>query len=179
MRCSAFRPKMTVVIRKGRQPGRASFGAALAVVTALALVSASSAAAADFYVDDDTGSDANACTSQGAPCVTITGALNKANGSAGAGDTLWVDGGDYSEAVDLDNGTSLRELDFNTADDDTQADIYYNASPSSPVIRVLPGKTAGVIDGFNLGSNGNYTVALSGTATMTDNTFDWVEDGSP
>lgn len=163
-------------LRPKRAAGAASTLAAMAIV---ALVAAAPAAAGDFYVDDDSGSDANACTSQGSPCLTINAGLNRANASAGSGDTVWVDGGDYDESVDVGDGNSLRELDFNAADDDTQASIYYNASPSFPAVRVLPGHPAGTIDGFRLGSNGSYAVTLADTAVVTNNTFDWIEDGSP
>lgn len=150
---------------------------ALAVVVSMLAFGATAAGAADFYVDDDTGSNANACTASSAPCATISGALGKAGASAGSGDTVGVDGGSYIESVDLGDGNSLEELDFNGDDGDTEARI--RGTSGWPAVRVLPGHPAGSIEGFTLRGQGNFAVEIADEATLTGNEFDSIADGSP
>lgn len=164
------------MIRLPHPTGRAAVSL-LTVVAAILFAGSSSAAAADFYVDDDTGSNGNACTAPSAPCATIAGGLNRAGASTGSGDTVRVDGGSYIESVDVGDGNSLRELDFNGDDGDTEARIK---GPSGwPAVRVLPGQPAGRIEGFTLRSQGNFAVEIADGATLTGNEFDLVADGSP
>ena len=91
-----------------------AFAAAFVALGALAPALAS---AADFYVNDDGGNDANACTTPAAPCATIAVGLNRALTTAGTGDTVNVDGGAYTaNDVILSEGNSLVEFNFDTTD---------------------------------------------------------------
>ncbi|MGH2960978.1 MAG: right-handed parallel beta-helix repeat-containing protein [Solirubrobacterales bacterium] len=137
---------------------------AAAVATAFLAVP-SMAMAADTYVDDDSGNDANPCTSPGAPCLTILGGIGK----AGASDTVRVDGGNYGEFVSLSGGKSLVEQDFNTTDGDSQATI--DSGALGPAIAVPAGGSAGEIRGFTVRSDA-LPVSLEGPATLTGNNFD-------
>jgi hypothetical protein len=156
------------------------FRLAMAVSTVVASLAApSAAAAADFYVNDDGGSDANPCTSEAAPCSSITGALNKANASTGSGDTIWVDGGSYDASVDLGDGNSLRALDFDDTDDDSSAQPTIVAQSGFPAVRVLPGNPAGTVQGFRLQNSDTWAVTISDSVTLAGNTLDAIEDGHP
>jgi Right handed beta helix region len=137
-----------------------------AVITIAACVlcaAPSAASAADTFVNDDGGNDAGSCTTQAQPCLTIAAGITK----AGNGDDVFIDGGAYSGSLTLDNGKSLRELNFNTADGDTEAII--DGGLPSPAISVT--SPSGTIQGLTLrGAVG--AVQAFADVTITGNTFD-------
>ncbi len=137
---------------------------AAALASAVLLVVPADALAADTYVDDDIGNDANLCTVPGAPCLTIGTAIAK----AGSGDTVRVDGGAYGENVGLSAGKSLVEENFNEGDGDSQAVVDGGALIA---INVASGDSAGTIRGLTVRSDAS-AISLQGPATVTDNLFD-------
>ena len=68
---------------------------ALGVLVIIALASQPARAAGPWYVAPG-GSDSNACTSPGAACATINGAIAKAS----PGDTIYVATGTYTDTGD-------------------------------------------------------------------------------
>lgn len=153
--------------------------AASAIAVTLSLPA--SAAAADFYVDDDSGNNAHPCTTQAAPCQTVASALAKADAVPGSADEIHVDGGAYNaDNVKLGMGDSLREQNFNTGDSDNQAVIATGASGGA--IRVAAGEPAGTIEGFDFvrGAGGGEmmgAIYLLDEATVTANTITGMTSG--
>jgi hypothetical protein len=141
------------------------FAASIIAICALYAVPAT-AGAADTFVNDDGGNNANPCT-QAQPCQTVAEGIAR----AGSGDDIFVDGGTYNESVTLPVGRSLRELNFNTTDGDSEALIN---GTGSTTITAGPGATT--IDGFTI--QGDPGVTVAGAATITNNVFDEPEDGT-
>jgi hypothetical protein len=158
-------------------------GAALVVTmtAAIALAVPASAAAADFFVNEDPpGSDANNCTSPATPCSSVSGGLAKANASPGSGDTIWVDGGSHNASVVLGDGNSLMAQDFDTSDDDTPGQQPLLVGLSGwPVITVANNDPAGTVEGFRIQQDGNWAVQAADSLTLVGNTLDSIGDGNP
>ncbi len=138
--------------------------ASLLAAAALA-VTASSALAADTYVNGDDGaaSDANDCTVITTPCLTIGQGLIQ----AGTGDTVHVDdtSPNYMESQVIDDGKSLLADDF----DNSHTGSYTIFGTGFPTIAVPVGETGGTVSGFTLApSAGQETVFLAGPATFRD-----------
>jgi hypothetical protein len=149
---------------RARRLTRALAGAALALALA-----PSAASAADTYVNDDGGDDANAATDcgQAAPCLTIAVALSE----AGAGDTVRVDNGLYAESVVVGSGRSLVRENFDTSDVDPEGTAVID--PGGPTaVEVLSGDPAGTIRGFTLRSAVASTVRLGDDAELAGNRID-------
>jgi large repetitive protein len=126
----------------------------------------SASAAADRFVDRDTGVDGGDCSSSATPCMSINYALSQ----AGVGDTVKVDDSatSYFETFNLDNGVSLTGTDFTGGD---EGDAIVDGG-GSIALQVGVGQSAGTISGLTLRS-ANTAVRLLGTATaVTGNTFD-------
>jgi hypothetical protein len=70
------------------------------------------AAAADLFVDAETGVDTGTTCLQANPCDTLGYAIS----NSGAGDSIRVDNGTYTEAVTLNDGRSLVAQDFVAGD---------------------------------------------------------------
>lgn len=150
-------------------------GVGCAATLLVGLAAAVPAAAADFYVDDDSGSDANACTTKTAPCGSIDAAMDKASAATGSGDSVWVDGGDYDASVVLDDENSLLELDFNGHDGDDQATI--TAISGYPAVLVPKDELAGRIAGLTLRGNDHFTVELGADVVFAGNELNAITDG--
>lgn len=89
-------------------PASAPVLRALLLTAVLGLVSLPrSAAAQDFYVSAS-GSDANSCTTVGAPCRTIGAAIAKASPS----NVIAVGAGTFAESVVVDKAVTLRGAQF-------------------------------------------------------------------
>ncbi len=71
---------------------------ALALFGVLLSILPSSAAGGTWYVNGDTGNDANGCTTAGAPCATIAAAIGK----AASGGTIYIAAGTYIENLTVD-----------------------------------------------------------------------------
>jgi hypothetical protein len=148
--------------RLGSNRIRAALVAAVAVAAVAALAPAT-AAAADAYVND-TG-HAGAPCDLGNPCNSI----NTGIGQTSAGATVHIDGGTYSEAVNLGNGKSLVADDF-AADGGATVPTVNGAGLSAITVFSTD---AGTIHGLILHSDDSSDgiVQLDHTATLTGNTF--------
>lgn len=139
------------------------------LASAVALLAAPAASqAADTYIDDDSGSNLNACT-LAQPCATV----QKGVDTAGANDTVRVDGGSYAESVTLDGGKSVIAEEF-VGDLETSTVIDGTAA-GAITVPVL--ETAGSIRSLTLRST-TTALELGGPATVIGNTFDSTADGS-
>jgi hypothetical protein len=166
----------------------------LAVTAAVgaALATAPAALATDRYVDGSPGfgHDSNnvPCTDPAKPCLTIGFAVNE----SGPGDTVHVGGGNtYAESVELPDGVSLVESDFDGAGFLTNGDAIVDGGVG-PAVSVLPG-AARTVAGLTLrggdvpGFSASLTVGAD--AVLAGNRFDdardgvdthvWIEEGSP
>src|SRR4051794_11554952 len=120
----------------------------LAMVVLVTLVAAGTAHAADYYVAT-TGSDANAGT-RAAPFAT----LQKAVGTAVAGDTVYIRGGTYKITTPASSGAGVNFTKSGTSDTNR---IKYWAYPGEvPVIdfSAMVISTSGYTNGFNV--TGSY-----------------------
>lgn len=142
--------------------------AVVLIVTCVGMLAfASSAnAAANRFVDRDSGVDSGDCSSSAAPCASIGYAVSQ----AGSGDTIKVDDSAtaYTESVSLNNGVSVTGTDFKGGD---EGEAIIDGG-SSIALQVGVGQSAGTISGLTLRST-NIALRLLGTATaVTGNTFD-------
>jgi hypothetical protein len=147
-------------------------GFALIATAGLMLLAPGAAQAANTFVDDDRPDNSGDCLTPATACQTMSG-LTGGVFKAGAGDTVWVDGGTYMESVTVNMGKSLREADFNTADMDTEA-VIDGGAMSAVTTAVGP---AGIISGFTLRSTGT-AAHLIDPAQLTGNVLDSTADGS-
>ena len=85
--------------------------ASIAVAISLALPAA--AQAANTYVDEDRPNNGGNCLTPATACKTIAG-VDGGLAKAGAGDTVFVDGGTYNESFILGAGKSLIYQEFGT-----------------------------------------------------------------
>jgi hypothetical protein len=143
--------------------GMTRMGAVLLAILVL-FVMPTSASAANLYVDDNTGDDLGNCTQNG-PCLTIANALSE----SGPGDTIFVDGGEYNEAITVGGGRSLIAQDF-SAPPEGETLIDGGMSPN-PAIEVASGNPADTIEGFTIRSK-YAPVTLEAAATLRSNIFD-------
>ena len=154
------------------------------LVTLVTVDVGSAVAATTYYVDNasgHSGSDANSCTTTAAPCLTITGAVNKMAG----GDTVQVRAGTYTEAVTLIKSGSVGSPTTLMAYpgeaptiDGTGKVTQYNG-----IVTIAASQSgAGYITlkGFKLFNSGGSGVAVGGTNThhiiIDSNT---IGDGTP
>ncbi len=152
-------------------------GIGVVIAAAAMLVPASGALAADFFVDKDTGDDANIVTDcqQANPCQTIGLGVTAAT-NVGSGNTVKVD--DSATAYDV-NGVSL----FNGVSvvaDDFVAGV--ESGDGRPILSVSgangffvgTGGDAGTISGFRINTNDlvGVNTALGSMTAITDNVFD-------
>jgi nitrous oxidase accessory protein NosD len=143
-----------------------------AVAAALLLMAPGPASAANTFVDDDALDNTGDCLTPATACKTISGVTGGV-AKAGAGDTVWVDGGVYTENVLLNSGKSLREADFNSADMDAEALI--DGGPAAAIN--IAASAAGTVQGLTLRGS-TFGVTAQETATLAGNVFDSHEDGS-
>jgi hypothetical protein len=135
----------------------------VAVVGLLALPG--SASAANLYVDNDTGDDANPGCPQSDPCKSIENALSESDPN----DTIFVDGGEYNDPIVVGDGISLIAQDFvGSPEGETVTD---SVLAMQPAIRVAAGDPAGTIEGFTIRSD-YAPVMLDAAATLRKNIFD-------
>ncbi len=147
----------------------------LLVTIAACLAAPASAVAADTYVDQASGSDANDCLqpADGAPgegpCETIAAAIAKAQ----SGDAIHVADSDpdlpttYAETLVLDDDKRLL-----ASSSDPAETIIDNGSAAAPAITVDPGPDGtGGIFGFTIRSD-TRPIELDGTARVEGNVFD-------
>jgi hypothetical protein len=165
----------------------------------IALVLPASASAADTFVNDATGNDANTCLTAGTACKTIGAGISK----AGTNDTVRIAPGSYDEQVTLGGGKSLRGTG-----PVAQTIVDQSANPNASTIRVA--NAAGTIEGLTIRGFGAFfrgvlhaeapvtvrgnmfdeddpnngvqptavlLAAGAGSATVTENTFDDDGDG--
>lgn len=151
---------MNEITNKNRTP---FLIAAFMAGMALALAAPAIAAAADLYVDAQTGDDANACT-LAAPCATIGAAI----AASEPNDRVLVDNGSYAETVTLAEGRSLVAENFVAADGDGKPVLDGGAGAAV----VVPESGAGLIQGFVIRGDASPQVSLTGAAEVRGNTFD-------
>jgi nitrous oxidase accessory protein NosD len=127
----------------------------------------------DTYADAETGDDsAFPCSAPITPCKTIGLAI----AAAGAGDTVHVDSGAYTESVALDRGKSLIADDFVPADGAGPPEL--TAPGRDPAITVPAGESAGTIGGLTIGApSALQAVLISGPVTVTHSTFPLTNEG--
>jgi hypothetical protein len=145
---------------------------AVATVVAVAALLAlpGSAAAANLYVDDNTGDDLSDCSQIG-PCETIANALAQSDPN----DTIVVDGGEYNETLTVGGGRSLSAQDFSPpGEGETLID---GGLDTEPAIEVAFNDPAGTIEGFTIRSK-FAPVVLDGAATLRDNILDEPDEPS-
>ena len=86
------------------------FACTFGLAVAMTVAGASAASASTFFLNGTSGSDANLCTSPGAPCKTIGAAITKSEAVLGAA-TIEVAAGVYQELINLnhpaDNGIAI------------------------------------------------------------------------
>lgn len=144
---------------------RHSFGTALLIaLTGLLLAAPVSAFAADTYVDQAAGNDANTCLSPGDACLRIVPAVNK----SGPGDTVHVADPaaptTYAESVSLTQGRSL----VAESADPGETIIGTLATPAALQVQA---SGAGTIEGFTIRA-GQQPAWLHGPAVLDGNVFD-------
>src|SRR5829696_2811948 len=131
---------------------------------AMSLIAARPAMAADTYVDQAAGNNANNCLSPAAACLTIGGAAGGI-AKAAAGDDVHVAPGTYMEAVTLGAGKSLLATG-------TAATTIVASTTTDPAIIASGG--GGTIAGFTIRapSSSFAELRLEASATVRDNIFD-------
>src|SRR6266511_2788456 len=140
-------------------------GSAALVAVAIVLSLPALAAAADTYVDQESGDDSNSCLGPGLDaCEHIQAAITK----AGTGDTIHVADpmappATYAESVALNSGKSL------VADSPDPAETAINSPTTNPAITVV-GSPAGTISGFTI-TGPNLALDLEDSATVQGNIF--------
>ena len=138
--------------------GRLSRGriAGAGALLALALTPAS-AAAADRYVDAETGADSNTACPQANPCDTLAYALDNSS----PGDQILVDNGSYPESVTVGGGRSLAFQNFIAGDGTGPAIVDGGADAAVTV----PTSGAGHVRGLTV--RGDITgIRLNGAAEV-------------
>lgn len=135
------------------------------------------AAAANRYVDFDTGNDqsgTNVCLNQATPCRSIANALLASGANP---DTILVDDDVYPESgLTLGDGKSLESSGFEVSDSGT-AIIDPGNSPSAVLTTALG--AAVKVRGFTFRNDSARLVEVNGPATIMGNTFDETEIGAP
>jgi hypothetical protein len=150
-----------------------SSGALCVALAALAFPAG--ALASPTYVDQGDGADAaNDCFDPTAPCKTIV----KGIAQAGAGDTIYVGGGEtYGSSLTLDSRKSLIEDDFSTSpsvDTSGKAILDNGDSAGAPDVYIAA-DLGSEVSGFTIRSE-NVGVQVSGQNAVIDhNVFDGPE----
>jgi hypothetical protein len=142
-----------------------SFVVSLLVCLAGFLLTPVSALAADTFVDQAAGNDANSCLGPGAQaCQRIVPAVNK----AGPGDTIHVADPaaptTYAESVSLAQGRSL------VAESSDPAETIIGTL-ATPVALTVQASGAGTVEGFTIRA-GQQPAWLHGPAVLDGNVFD-------
>jgi len=150
---------------------------AVSLCVAGSLSLAGTASAADFFVDRDTGDDANIATNcqQANPCQAIGLGVTAAT-NAGSGNTVKVD--DSATAYDADNvslfsGVSVVADEFVDGVESGDGRPIINSGASSAFF-VSIGGNAGTISGFRFETNGGSGITASSgpIAAIIDNVFE-------
>ena len=135
------------------------------------------AAAANRYVDFDTGNDqsgTNVCLNQATPCKSIANALLASGTNP---DTIFVDDGTYPESgLSLGSGKSLEASGFEGSDSGTP--IIDPGNSANAVLTTALG-AAVKVQGFTFRNDSARLVEVNGPAMITGNTFDETEAGAP
>ena len=134
----------------------------LALTLALTALTPGLAAAADRYVDPQTGSDDDVTCPQGDPCATVQYAVV----NSGAGDEIILDNGIHLASVTLGDGRSISFGDFVPGD---SGPALLEGGTGTPMTVAASG--AGHIRGLTI--RGQVAgVTLNGVAEVDGNTFD-------
>ncbi len=153
--------------------------AALALCTAASLALAGAAPAQDFFVDKDTGDDANASLNpacpQANPCQTLVTGSGIASGS-GNGNTVRVDDSATpytADNISLCGGVSIAADEFVDGAESSDGRPVVNASSASAFF-VSSGCDAGTISGLRFETNDltGINTALGPMTAITDNVFE-------
>ncbi len=136
-----------------------------ACATAAALAAPAVASATDRWVDTDTGTNSgNSCTVQANPCKTIQQASDSSQ-IAGNFGTIHVDGGAYTEDINIAQGNHVTADDFVTGD--SGPTVITNTGSG---VTVYVQATAS-ISGFQIVSDSPFVVVAADNASVHDNTI--------
>ena len=136
------------------------------LTTAIAVVAASGAAAATFYVNERDGSDAHSCKGPGPTevCLTIGAAVTKAEAVSGP-NTIEVAEGEYAKSVSL---TSEKDKGLTIVGGEPGVQIIGEAGKAALTV----GGEAGAVTISNLtiaNRTGTHAIADGGAALTLDN----------
>ncbi|MFN8150033.1 MAG: right-handed parallel beta-helix repeat-containing protein [Solirubrobacterales bacterium] len=137
-----------------------------ACATAVALVAPAVASATDRWVDTDTGTNSgNTCTVQANPCKTIQQASDSSQ-IAGDFGTIHVDGGAYTENINIAQGNRVTADDF-VSGDSGPATISGTGSGVAVFVQA-----SASVSGFAISSPTSGSVVLvADSASAHDNTI--------